>query len=450
MSYAALAVGVLIALWAVPGATATEPTAPATPTGCATNVFDLEVRASPEWGVVPFRTHLSVSLKSRTDSIEMVWWDFEGDGMVEVAGREATCTFAEPVDHAVSVTVRTRERGNIELEKVVSCHTGIMSLTFDDGCKSVYNHGAPILAARGLAATAYIVPTWVKPLSGAYMSWDHIWELSTQGWDIGSHTMTHVSLEGVDDSTLHNELGQSQLELQAHGFDCVSFSLPHGAYDERALDAVKMYYESCRAVGLALNPPVEYADPYLLLSKTSQPWIQVETYMADIDSVASYGGWYILNNHRVWPDCNAMQWCIHTETLADLVDYALACRLRVANVRNVLEYRRTLEVNAQLPGGPGDNSQGNAPVEWAFANPLTLPGTIEFRLPAPAAADVRIYDCTGRYVTDLGRAGVERADHRVSWDGLNAEGKPVASGAYYCVVSASGEVHSSGPLLIVR
>ena|GEM_PF-1734402 len=429
---------------------ATGPARPAAPTGCATNVFALEVKASPAWGVVPFRAHLSVSLKSCTDSLEMAWWDFGGDGMVEVAGRDADFVFAEPVDHVVSVTVRTRERGEIQVQKTVSGHTGIMSLTFDDGCKSVYTQAGPVLAARGVAGTAYIVPTWVREYSAAYMSWNDIYELSRQGWDIGSHTMTHVSLMGVDDSTLHYELGQSHLELRRHGHDAVSFSLPHGEYDQAALDAVRIYYESCRAVGDALNPPVEFADPYMLLSKTGQKWISLSTYRADIDRVASYGGWYILNNHRVWPECYEAPWCIKTQMLADIIDYALSRRVRVTSVRNALEYRKTLEVNADLPDGPGEDAERQTRVEWAFTNPFTLPGRIEFRLPEPAAASARIYDCAGRQIRDLDCAGAPSADHRVLWDGRNAGGEPVASGTYYCVITAGGETHSSGPILILR
>lgn len=476
---------------------ATEPAHPAAPTGCATNVFSLEIEASPAWGIVPFRSHLSVSLKSRTDSIEMVRWDFGSDGILEAAGREADFTFCEPLDNVVSVTVRTRERGVIRTQKIVSGHTGILSLTFDDGCKSVYSQAGPVLAARGVAGTAYIVPSWVRDYGAAYMSWNDIYELSAQGWDIGSHTMTHKSLAGVDDSTLHYELGQSRVELRAHGHDGVSFSLPHGEYDEPALDAVRIYYESCRAVGGALNPPVEFADPYLLLSKTGQHWIPFSTYRADIDSVASYGGWYILNNHRVWSECYDTGWCIRTQMLKDIIDYALSRRLRVASVRNALEYRKTLEVNAGVPlrpgvpgdeqgngagedakGDPGDGqgdgngdgrgsgdgaSDGNGPgsgtwddpggktgIEWAFPNPFMLPGTIEFRLPAPATATAQIYDCAGRLVRDLECSGPEATDHRVRWDGLNAEGERVASGSYYCVVTSGGEIHSSGPILILK
>lgn len=426
-----------------------EPTRPATPTGCVTNVFALEVKATTDWGVVPFRVHFSITLRSCTDSVEAVWWDFESDGAVDANGLTASYIFDQPRVHVVRATIRTRERGKIEVQKAVSGYTGILSLTFDDGCRSVYYEARPLLRARDLGATAYIVPSWVKDHGATYMSWSDLRELSELGWDIGSHTMTHASLKGADDSTLQYELGQSRIELRSRGFDAVSFSLPYGLYDQRALDAARMYYESCRAVGHSLNPPVEFADPHLLLSKTSQPWLPLEFYMADIDSVAASGGWYVLNNHRVWPECTA-DCCIQTQVLADLIDYALASGLRVTSIRNVLAYRETLEATAGLREDPGDGTAAAAEVIWAFSNPLDSPGAIEFRLPSPAVAEVRVYDCAGRHVRTLGRTPHAGAEHRVDWDGTNSEGEPVASGAYYCVVRARGRSHSSGPILILR
>jgi hypothetical protein len=43
-----------------------------------------------------------------------------------------------------------------------------------------------------------------------------------------------------------------------------------------------------------------------------------------------------------------------------------------------------------------------------------------------------------------------RSVHQAYWDGLNSEGKSVASGVYYCIATVGGEPHSSGPILILR
>jgi flagellar hook assembly protein FlgD len=48
---------------------------------------------------------------------------------------------------------------------------------------------------------------------------------------------------------------------------------------------------------------------------------------------------------------------------------------------------------------------------------------------APAA--LRIYDVSGRLVTTLMDREVSAGAHRVSWNGLDAAGRRVSSGAYF-------------------
>ena len=443
---------VLIAGLAVFGAPSASvvPTRPAAPTGCATNVFSLEIESHPAWGVVPFDALLRVTLRSSTDSVVSVWWDFESDGTVDASGLSVRHTFGQPVDYRVAATVTTAERGGFELAGTVSGYVAVMSLTFDDGCKSVYSQAMPILNSRGLTGTAYIIPTWVKDWGSTYMSWSDIRELADLGWDIGSHTMTHVSLKGVDDSTLHYELYAAKEELQSRGFEAGNFSFPFGQYDQAALDAVKVCHESSRMVGHALNPPVEFTDPYSLLSKTSQPWIALEQYQADVDSVAAYGGWYILNNHRVWPDCYSTSLCIQCQMMADLVDYTVDSRLKVANVEEVLGYRRASEENSRMPRDDHEDEAGSHAILWTYSNPFRPPAEIEFRLASPASAVAQIYDCIGRLVKNLECGPGERSIHTISWDGLNSLGEPVASGVYYCAVTIKGRAHATSPILILR
>ena len=447
-----IACGLMLAVLLMPARcpAAVGPTRPASPTGCASDIFSLKLDARPAWGVVPFETVLSVRLRSGADSVENVWWDFDGDGAVDAAGLEVVHTISHPVDHRVTATVRTSRRDDLEVKTTVSGYVAIMSLTFDDGCSSVHRHARPLLEARGVTGTAYIAPSWIKDWGATYMSWEDLRDLADLGWDIGSHTMTHISLEGADDSTLHYELYASRDALRARGFEAANFSFPFGRYDERAMEEVRRCYESSRVVGNALNPPVEFADPYALLSKTGQPWLTIDQYRSDIDSVAAAGGWYILNNHRVQIDCYASEWCITTETLAGVLDHAIANRIKVANIAEVLAYRRVSEENSRLPGGPGDDAVGRQRVAWTFANPFRAPGQIEFTLPSPAAPEVCIYDSRGRLVRDIEYGPQHERAHRVTWDGLNSEGEPVASGAYYCVISAGHGTHSSGPILIVR
>lgn len=120
-----------------------------------------------------------------------------------------------------------------------------VALTFDDGHLETYSEAFPVLAQRGLVATVYVASgfvssqNWFEP-GGRPMTWGMIRELSDAGWTIGSHTIRHTLLTGVDDRTLAHELNGSRAVLEdALGTPCRHFCAPYGAMDQRVLDAVR-------------------------------------------------------------------------------------------------------------------------------------------------------------------------------------------------------------------
>lgn len=83
-----------------------------------------------------------------------------------------------------------------------------------------------------------------------------------------------------------------------------------------------------------------------------------------------------------------------------------------------------------------DEGKASAPesyvLEQNFPNPFNSYTLIRFYVDRAQAVRLEIYDYTGRYVTTLMSAQVSAGWHQVRWQGLNAAGKPVASGIYLC------------------
>lgn len=70
--------------------------------------------------------------------------------------------------------------------------SGIVSINFDDGWKSAFTTGFPILEAAQMPATFYIISTYFgKP---AYISVPDMLALQSAGEEIGDHTETHPNL----------------------------------------------------------------------------------------------------------------------------------------------------------------------------------------------------------------------------------------------------------------
>ncbi|MGH3003901.1 MAG: polysaccharide deacetylase family protein [Gaiellaceae bacterium] len=124
----------------------------------------------------------------------------------------------------------------------------VVAITFDDGYRSVLDHGLPILESFAMHATVF-VPTdyveqerladwpgmepWLTPSQEEnlrIMSWDDVRTLAAAGWEIGSHTRSHRRLRGLGSSELDRELRGSRLTCEERiQAPCRSIAYPYGS-----------------------------------------------------------------------------------------------------------------------------------------------------------------------------------------------------------------------------
>ncbi len=87
------------------------------------------------------------------------------------------------------------------------------------------------------------------------MSWEMIKQLSKEGHEIGSHTMTHAMIPQLSDDELTWEIAESRLQLEKQiGLSIKSFCYPNGDNDARTREAVKAAgYENAVTTQWGLN-----------------------------------------------------------------------------------------------------------------------------------------------------------------------------------------------------
>jgi peptidoglycan/xylan/chitin deacetylase (PgdA/CDA1 family) len=153
-----------------------------------------------------------------------------------------------------------------------------VAITFDDGYRSVLDHGFPILSEFGFPATVF-VPTSLVGLSGPMswpgidkweggsheaeltpMTWDELRSLRDAGWEIASHTQTHPKLPELGDEELRTELVTSrEICTRELGSTCRSIAYPYGAFDDRVVAAARdAGYEAAGIVGLGPAEPLRW------------------------------------------------------------------------------------------------------------------------------------------------------------------------------------------------
>ena len=112
-------------------------------------------------------------------------------------------------------------------------------ITFDDGNIDIYNYAFPIMHELGMVGNFYIIANSI--LSRGYVNSEQMREMIDDGWEIGSHSMSHADLT-VDYSKIRFEVLQSrQLLQEALGEPINTFAYPYGKTDSFVSTQVSDY-----------------------------------------------------------------------------------------------------------------------------------------------------------------------------------------------------------------
>jgi peptidoglycan/xylan/chitin deacetylase (PgdA/CDA1 family) len=111
-------------------------------------------------------------------------------------------------------------------------------ITFDDGYRDVLGEAAPVLRRLHMHATAFVITGRISGPDPSFLTWGELRRLRRDGFDIGSHTVTHRDLTALTPPELEHELTASRRILERRlGTRAQWFAYPAGRYDARVLDA---------------------------------------------------------------------------------------------------------------------------------------------------------------------------------------------------------------------
>jgi peptidoglycan/xylan/chitin deacetylase (PgdA/CDA1 family) len=124
-----------------------------------------------------------------------------------------------------------------------------IALTFDDGNADTFDLAYPILDSMDLRGVAYVVAN--RTGAEGFMSETDLQALSAAGWEIGSHSMSHVDLTQGGPTLWRQEILASRLDLEAVlGVPVLSFAYPFGMSTPEIIAKVAEYgYDSAAGLG---------------------------------------------------------------------------------------------------------------------------------------------------------------------------------------------------------
>ncbi|MCD4828061.1 MAG: T9SS type A sorting domain-containing protein [Candidatus Cloacimonetes bacterium] len=84
-----------------------------------------------------------------------------------------------------------------------------------------------------------------------------------------------------------------------------------------------------------------------------------------------------------------------------------------------------------------------------YPNPFNPETTIVFSMVEPATADLAIYNVRGQRVRHFGAQSYDSGEHRITWNGADDSGRPVASGVYFFKIG-SGRYTATKKMILLK
>ena len=186
---------------------------------------------------------------------------------------------------------------------------GIVVFTFDDGDPSVYTIAKPALEKHGWKGVVFIITKGTP--------WQFWKELYDNGWDIGSHTMTHRRLTKLSEKLLTYEINESAKVMIEHGITPFYFAYPYGDWNETVIEKVKKVYKMGFTIIPRINP-YPFISPYKIYRITADGR-NISEVEALVDKAEKEKGVLILLYHKITETKQPGYWS--KEEFENLLEY---------------------------------------------------------------------------------------------------------------------------------
>jgi peptidoglycan/xylan/chitin deacetylase (PgdA/CDA1 family) len=108
-------------------------------------------------------------------------------------------------------------------------------ISFDDGHLNNYTNAFPIMKKYGFTGVLYIIANYMG--TDKYMNADQIKEMASAGWEVGSHSVSHMDLTSLEPYRQRLEVVESRTLLEkALGVPVLTIAYPFGISDSGVID----------------------------------------------------------------------------------------------------------------------------------------------------------------------------------------------------------------------
>ncbi len=152
---------------------------------------------------------------------------------------------------------------------------GRLAVTFDDGYSELAGYAGDILSEFNIPATIFIITGKTNAHdergTSQHLSWSEIRRLHERGFEIGSHTVNHVSLRSLGQESMRQEILESANRIaQEIGQMPSGIAYPYGTMRDFSTDVAQICAEAGHLYGATAINGLNHAgtNPFVLRRTT--------------------------------------------------------------------------------------------------------------------------------------------------------------------------------------
>ncbi|MDB5047884.1 MAG: polysaccharide deacetylase [Fibrobacteres bacterium] len=226
-----------------------------------------------------------------------------------------------------------------------------LSITFDDNSPGQFNTALPLLDKRGLKATFFVVPEWMKP-----DQWDRARFAASNGHEIGSHTLSHLVLarETADKQDEQMRLSRRIIDSLVPSQRCLTLAYPYGVHDSVTRAVARRYYLAAREAATWDNPSAP-PDRFAISGRGPSRDMEVGVVDSWIASATGKGAWMVEVFHGIEDEGSDP---ISAAWFERHLDHLMAqgSRIWIAPFATVAEYAAERQAARITPGAATDST----------------------------------------------------------------------------------------------
>jgi peptidoglycan/xylan/chitin deacetylase (PgdA/CDA1 family) len=153
-------------------------------------------------------------------------------------------------------------------------------MEYDDGFEDTNTEAFPLMQQYGhvgvLGMITDVIGGNYPSTSTPMLSEAQIAELAADGWEIASHSKSHVNMKTASTSGIHTQMSESKEDLEALGYAVTHFIYPFTQHDEESIEISQQYYDST-SNGTPPKQNLKRGQAYTILSEDN-PFTETNLY----------------------------------------------------------------------------------------------------------------------------------------------------------------------------